>query len=341
MSGSRKRRSAAGTAKTGEMTEDYSFAVQEYRHTVAPSTSNDDGMSPEFNRPTAGAEVAAGKESAADNTASLMEDGVAGDSNSNTNSGTSHVRTPASAATAAGGRNPPLHTIHERDDNDMAYNLFHSESDEASTFNFMFPAPSLQTDSGSTEPEAAPTDAMYEEQYGDAYVGAPLKYVYPLGYQSMRPRSGPWKLSIVICILFASLSVYTVRHCADQAETNGNGQNGDDQVNDELEFVTRWCNSRGLYFVWVVNMLVTGLSAAYCCIIGYIKVRDFSVANCRSQPPGMVGKSDYYVQIRDVAPVDKAHGRYHKTIYQEDGTPQFWGGHIYRPTQAAVAVTSR
>jgi hypothetical protein len=32
---------------------------------------------------------------------------------------------------------------------------------------------------------------------------------------------------------------------------------------------------------------------------------------------------------------------YRPTIYQSDGTPQFWGAHIYRPTQAAVAVTSR
>ena len=34
-------------------------------------------------------------------------------------------------------------------------------------------------------------------------------------------------------------------------------------------------------------------------------------------------------------------GRYIPSIYQSDGTPQFWGGHIYRPTQAAVAMTNR
>jgi hypothetical protein len=34
-------------------------------------------------------------------------------------------------------------------------------------------------------------------------------------------------------------------------------------------------------------------------------------------------------------------GRYVQSIYQSDGTPQFWGGHIYRPTQAAVAMTNR
>ena len=99
----------------------------------------------------------------------------------------------------------------------------------------------------------------------------------------------------------------------------------------------------------------TGMAASYCSIIGYIKMRDFSVANCRSQPPGMVGKSEYYVRINDHPPPSDHHhhdsntpsskkkssNNFYSNIYQSDGTPQFWGGHIYRPTQAAVAVTSR
>jgi hypothetical protein len=109
-------------------------------------------------------------------------------------------------------------------------------------------------------------------------------------------------------------------------------------------------------------MLITGISAAYCSVIGYIKVRDFAVANSRSQPPGVMdSKSDFYVQIQDgigQAPsmdggASGASGSqsqssstttgdyYRKTIYQSDGTPQFWGAHIYKPTQAAVAITSR
>jgi len=77
-------------------------------------------------------------------------------------------------------------------------------------------------------------------------------------------------------------------------------------------------------------------------IIGYIKMRDFVVANGRSQPPGMTGRSDYYVAIQD-GPAGRRgdDSGYRPSIYQADGTPQFWGGHIYRPTQAAVAVTSR
>lgn len=80
-------------------------------------------------------------------------------------------------------------------------------------------------------------------------------------------------------------------------------------------------------------------------------MRDFSVANGRSQPPGMVGKSEYYVKIDDhhhdfdSDAAQKHHKQSKKyfqpNIYQSDGTPQFWGGHIYRPTQAAVHVTSR
>ncbi len=108
-------------------------------------------------------------------------------------------------------------------------------------------------------------------------------------------------------------------------------------------------------------MLITGSSSAYCSVIGYINVRDFAVANSRSQPPGVVeSKSDFYVQIQDGIPVspsgeDGVGGGgstssttstataddYRKTIYQSDGTPQFWGAHIYKPTQAAVAITSR
>ena len=32
---------------------------------------------------------------------------------------------------------------------------------------------------------------------------------------------------------------------------------------------------------------------------------------------------------------------YKKTLYQADGTPRYFGGRIYRPTQAAVNMTSR
>lgn len=218
--------------------------------------------------------------------------------------------------------------------------------------------------------------ATYEEVYGDAYTGGRLTYIYPSGYQSMRPRSCPWRLSIVICLLFTWLSIFIVGHCSDQVEYDGNITN-DDIDDDKFVIDIRWCGSRPLYLMWVVSMLITGLSASYCSIIGYIKVRDFAVANSRSQPPGVVdGKSDYYVRIQDVPPTRPDGGRvsspttsgglppsYHfqrirtpessagtgitspsnylPTIYQSDGTPQFWGSYIYRPTQAAVAITNR
>ena len=195
-------------------------------------------------------------------------------------------------------------------------------------------------------------DATYEETYGDAYVGGPIKYVYPSGYQSMRPRGGPWKLSIAICVSFTWLSVFIIGHCSDRVD-----QSLYDLDDDTLAIETRWCGSRLLYMMWVISMLITGLATAYCSVIGYIKVRDFAVANARSQPPGMVGKSDYYIKIEDNFHSNAFEGRessgsessesknyslnYHRTIYQSDGMPQFWGGHIYRPTQAAVAITSR
>lgn len=223
-------------------------------------------------------------------------------------------------------------------------------------------------------------DASYEEVYGPAYItGGTIKYIYPSGYQSMRPRSCPWKLSIVVCLLFTWLSIFIVGHCSDQADesaTAAAAMSAEGIITDDaLVIEMRWCGSRLLYMMWATSMIVTGLSAAYCGVIGYIKVRDFAVANSRSQPPGVFTdniKSDYYVRIRDHNPEHEefpgsisnsnmnvlrrnshtmttpseggsSNSMYHfqPTIYQSDGTPQFWGSYIYRPTQAAVAVTSR
>lgn len=154
----------------------------------------------------------------------------------------------------------------------------------------------------------------------------------------MRPRSGPWKLSIVVCLMMSWLSVFIIGHCSDRVDQSLYNQNEIDD--DTFVIEIRWCGSRLLYCMWVISMLITWIATAYCSVIGYIKVRDFAVGNMRSQPPGMVGKSDYYVQIQD-DDLSEGSGRYRKTIYQADGTPQFWGQHIYRPTQAAVAITSR
>lgn len=195
-------------------------------------------------------------------------------------------------------------------------------------------------------------DATYEETYGDAYVGSPIRYVYPKGYQTMRPRSGPWKLSIVVFCFFTWMCVFIVGHCSDQAMVAKDDDIDEQQAaatdfdDDALIIETRWCGSRVLYAMWVITVIITALAAAYCSIIGYIQLRDFSVANTRSQPPGMVGKSEYYVRIGDVHrnyddPKNNPGKPVKASIYQSDGQPQFWGGHIYRPTQAAVAVTSR
>ena len=200
-------------------------------------------------------------------------------------------------------------------------------------------------------------DATYEETYGDCYIGGPIRYIYPSGYHNLRPRSGPWKLSLLVFMTFSWLSVFIVGYCADMVdlsvyENRGDDANGSNVDDDGFIFETRWCGSRILYFMWVVSISITGLAASYCSIIGYVQVRDFVVANCRSQPPGMVGKSDYYVRIEDLKKMPmqppRALGKLKSyqsgrdiTIYQADGTPQFWGDYIYRPTQAAVAVTSR
>jgi len=151
--------------------------------------------------------------------------------------------------------------------------------------------------------------------------------------------------------------VFIVGHCSDQVDWDNyyNDEYEEGMDDDAVVIATRWCGSRALYFMWVLSVLITGLSCAYCSIIGYIKARDFAVANGRSQPPGMVGKSDFYVRIEEQAENGggassgrKGHGggggmndTPGKSIYQADGTPRFLGSRIYRPTQAAVHLTSR
>ena len=136
-------------------------------------------------------------------------------------------------------------------------------------------------------------DAIYEEHYGDAYVDQLIKYLYPAGYQSMRPRSGPWKLSILIFGLFMWLSVFIVGHCYDRGqEYNTYFGRADDAYlqdvdDDTLVMETRWCGSKLIYAMWFVCVSITILALSYCSIIGYIKLRDVAVANGRSQPPGM------------------------------------------------------
>ena len=216
------------------------------------------------------------------------------------------------------------------------------------------------------EPEIV--DAIYEEKYGENYIDKPIRYIYPHGYGSMRPRSWPWKISIVSTIVFAWLNVFIVGHCSDRYELNYYRNDDQYQANymddNAAKIETRWCGSQILYFMWVLSVMITGLSCAYCSIIGYVKARDFAVGNGRSQPPGMVGNSDYYVQMengsirfkKETTEERDSKSRYSyrkyysggdldgngaKIIYQADGTPRFFGGKIYHPNQAAVNMTSR
>jgi hypothetical protein len=304
----------------------FQYAVNEYSQTVAAGTSNDDGrLVAARNALTDDFADIPRAPSGVTSVRSLPDDGVPSN--------------PESGRVATG--------------NTMTQNPFHTapslESQptnsltEASIYNSSTQPMSQQAVRSPFEAELA--DATYEEHYGAAYTGGPIKYIYPSGYQSMRPRSCPWKLSIVVCCLFTWLSVFIVGHCSDQVDEDKykNAQIDDDSLAIDI----RWCGSRPLYLMWVASMLITGVSAAYCSVIGYIKVRDFTVANSRSQPPGVIdAKSDYYVSIGGVSATwsqDSHSNPHHQlpAIYQSDGTPQFWGSHIYRPTQAAVAVTSR
>lgn len=307
----------------------YQYALDEYAQAVAPGSSNDDGrmtMSLRDDRTvtTTGGSVFA---------AARMAPSFSWDST-----------LPAPPSTVRGARVSSHDDENKIDGKQQDHEDLGNPYSKASGFHSSNQLNRVRATRSPFENDMA--DATYEEVYGEAYVGGTIKYVYPSGYQSMRPRSCPWKLSIVVCLLFTWLSIFIVGHCSDQIDDTAAYDTIDD---DTLAIDIRWCGSRPLYLMWVASMLVTGVSAAYCSVIGYIKVRDFAVANSRSQPPGVSdGKSDYYVRIEDGKKYfgsgggsDAGSSVYRPSIYQSDGTPQFWGSHIYRPTQAAVAVTSR
>ena len=98
-----------------------------------------------------------------------------------------------------------------------------------------------------------------------------------------------------------------------------------------------------------------GVAFAYCSIIGYIKMRDFAVANDRSQPAGIEGRNEFYVQVvgrdkaspttisRKLTENDELYGQTYQdtSIYQSDGNPQFLGHMIQRPNQAAISAPNR
>ncbi|EJK77416.1 hypothetical protein THAOC_00756, partial [Thalassiosira oceanica] len=123
----------------------------------------------------------------------------------------------------------------------------------------------------------------------------------------MRPRSGPWKLSVLVFAAFLWLSVFIVGHCYERGQERYHGYDNDDaylaDADDDAVFMeARWCGSRSLYLMWMTSVWVSVLALSYCSIIGYVKVRDVAVANGRSQPctrGGEAGRSDFYASLGD------------------------------------------
>ena len=325
----------------------YQYALNEYAQTVPPASSNDDGRDlSEFY--------------AEDERASTIaySDIVAGDGDQSNSSDDSSSGQPLVKTVEPRSGRRKQRTRQNADSSQAIGSTAASNSGRQSHVQ----PPTVETADGQIPIHRQPRrplppyryaepifpDAVYEEWYGDAYVGGPIRYIYPSGYQSMRPRGGPWKLSVVVSLSFTWLSIFVIGYCSDHADQNIAQNEIDD---DSLAIETRWCGSRMLYLMWVGCMLITGLSIAYTSIIGYIKMRDFVVANCRSIPTGMAGRSDYYFDLDESRPPqssgnessgERSSGHnYQQTLYQSDGQPQFWGDHIYRPTQAAVAVATR
>eukprot|EP00957_Ditylum_brightwellii_P202075 15328472-Ditylum_brightwellii.AAC.1 len=116
----------------------------------------------------------------------------------------------------------------------------------------------------------------------------------------MLPYLGPWTLSIVICFLLIWCIVFVIGHCPNYVELPHYNVNEDEIDDDALLIETRWCGSKMLYFMWLVILLITRAATMYCDIIDTTHVHYFDVANCCSQPPGVVSKSDYYVCMESV-----------------------------------------
>ena len=84
-------------------------------------------------------------------------------------------------------------------------------------------------------------------------------------------------------------------------------------------------------------------------------MRDLAVANDRSQPAGVEGRNEFYVQVtgkdkanistksREMTHNDELYGQtYQETsLYQSDGNPQFLGHKIHHPNQAAISAPNR
>ena len=352
----RTRKRLIATARSPELLRDrhpmYQYALNEYAQTVQSGSSNDDGrrlIIDESQPPSPASAVPAAPSSV-----------------SSTSQQQRRIPDPPSMSSTQVEPSATSHRLDRQDSQNSSsssfYSSYHSnlvaESTKAAAQSIVASAPSSPGHNPlrSRFEDEMPTPG-YEEYYGDAYTGAPMKYIYPAGYQSMRPRSCPWRLSMFITVVFTWLSIFIVGHCSDQVDADlyYNAEIEDDTLMIDI----RWCGSRPLYLMWVASMLINGLAAAYCGVIGYVKCRDFAVANTRAQPvsvlwssPGfsaVAGQnppavSDYYVRLgpMDEEVASSASGApYRPTIYQADGEPQFWGQQIYRPTQAAVAVTSR
>ncbi len=91
-------------------------------------------------------------------------------------------------------------------------------------------------------------DATYKEQYGDVYFDGAVKYLYPTGYQSMRPQSGLWRLSVLVLVAFAILDTFVVSHCYDCGIRKYyiDGFVNDIRCNNRKTNIVKHCYDRGV-----------------------------------------------------------------------------------------------
>jgi hypothetical protein len=235
----------------------------------------------------------------------------------------------------------------------------------------------------------------YNETYGYAFpLGSTSDFIYeyPEGTSSLKPSLIPWRASILIMTLFIVFSVVIIGHCSDLADAQKEEEadednNNDDQAaaaaaaaeeeefDDEYILEQRWCGNSDLKAIWTGSLIVSLIATAYGSIIGYVRFRDYVVANCRSQTPGVTLRSDYYFIDDDnsssnaqyngttqqqrhekraeqrerneeelyeqLQEQQQGHKQKAFSHYQASGEPRFKGNSIRWPSQAASHVNTR
>ncbi|GMH56733.1 hypothetical protein TrLO_g4285 [Triparma laevis f. longispina] len=240
-----------------------------------------------------------------------------------------------------------------------------ANSPPSTTQNTTHPSPPLSQRSRSTSPQRPLPPSTVPFFYTDTYsTSKNLSYIYPSSYTFLQPSTFLLRLSLALFLLSTYVCVHIVCKCAYEfeqtfgqrmMEDNGSGDNGDGSGDNgsngsgssgsgdttssntinydnytalELGF----CSSHKIYAGYITSSIFVLLSLSYLSLAGYVKLRDYVVANARSQLGGGWERSDYYSKRNE--------GEGGK-MWQSDGEPKWEGRRVMEPSEAAIGVNHR